>query len=110
MSYEKYILPGNRPRSLIIGEHDFLIQEVSGGVLLHEFCDGKLVREKKINEISDEEARTRKRLGSAEGDDLPHCLFLASKKSRDFLDKATAYLRQYPEMLSERAVFDFYAS
>jgi hypothetical protein len=95
---------------LIIGEHDFLIQEVSGGVLLHEFCDGKLVRERKISEISDEAARTLKRLGSAEGDDLPHCLFLASKKSKDFLDVATAYLRQYPEMLGKRVVFDFYAS
>jgi hypothetical protein len=107
--YEKYILPGNRPRSLIFGEHDFLVQEIPDGVLLHEFCDGQLVREKTIKEISNEETPTLKHLGRAEGEDLPHCLFVAYKRSKDFLDLATAYRRQYPVIISGQAVFDFYA-
>ncbi|HUC01449.1 MAG TPA: hypothetical protein VMA75_00900 [Candidatus Paceibacterota bacterium] len=110
MEYEKYILPGNKSWSLLIGNPEILIQEVEGSILIHKFKGGKLAWEKIVSEVSPEQAAALTRLGEAEGIDLSHCIYLANKHCKGFFDLVTGYRRERPRMPFTKTRFDFYAA
>jgi hypothetical protein len=108
--YARYILPGQIWRDILLfGENEILLQRIDGGVFLHEFHRGILVREKILIEVTVEQARAMMRLGESEGEDFSHCLFLAWKHSEDFLDKVMGYCEEVP-MHGCKTRFDFYGA
>ena len=110
MEYEKYILPGNKSWSLLLGNPDILIQEIEGGIIIYKFAREKLVWEKLVSEVSPEQAATLTRLGEAEGIDLSHCIYLANKHCKGFFDAVVGYRRERPRMFFTKTRFDFYAA
>ena len=52
---------------------------------------GKRVIRKKIPEITQKETKKYKLIGKALGQDLFHCLYLASKHAKNFTERVAAY-------------------
>jgi hypothetical protein len=110
MEYEKYIVPGNKQWSFLIGEPNILIQEIGELIILHKLEGEKLVWEKILNEIPSQQVDRCALLGEAEGIDLSHCLYLANKHCRDFFDVVAGYRRERPRMFFTKTRYDFYAA
>lgn len=111
MGYQEYILPGNAKWILLYLENtELLIQKVDGGVMLHEFFEDALVREKIVDEVTEERASGMEYLSETEGVDFSHCLHIAYRHSSyDFLDRLCGYRCLRSTHFFTKIRFDFYA-
>lgn len=109
MTYEKYILPGNKDWALLIGEPSLLIQKLENGVMIHELVNDVVTLEKIIKEVSLEQISHLELIGVAEGAEFSHCLFLANNYSTNFLRTVTAYRRVKPKNFFTKLGIEFYA-
>jgi len=109
MYYEKYLVPGNRECSIVIGPTDVLMQVVEEGVMVHEFKNKQLVREAIIPKLTEEAAATMQLLGVAEAGDVPLCFWMAIKTAPDFLPVLAGYALRPPEMKDMKIGVAFYS-
>jgi len=61
-------------------------------ITIKKIQKGKKVTRKKVLEISEKQAKNYKLIGKAEGMNLFHCVYLASKDSLNFKDQVAAYV------------------
>lgn len=78
------------------------------GVLKYTEVNGKKRKEFKIPEISEKDLSFYKLLGTAEGRDVGHCLYLARKYADDFHKKVAGYRLVKPKQKSCLMAVSFY--
>ncbi|MDO8492997.1 MAG: hypothetical protein Q7S19_00410 [bacterium] len=61
------------------------------GLLMKKEKNGKLLEERQIILLNQEQTSEFEKIGTASGEDLYHCLYLANKYGKDFVEKVAAY-------------------
>ena len=87
--------------------NDKKFQIISGvNIISEKGC--KEIPEKKIYELSEEEAKKYKLLGEAEGQNFDHCVYLGWRHAENFLERVYGYRIEKPERKDMRIKVIFY--
>ncbi len=78
------VAKGLRSETVITQDKKYLI--------ITNIQEGKRTVSKKVFEISEKQAKNYKLIGKAQGMNLFHCLYIASKYSKNFRDRVTDYV------------------
>ena len=83
--------------------------ENSEGLLMKKEKDGKLLEQRQIVLLTQEPTSELEEIGTALGQDLYHCIYLAGRHGKDFAEKVVAYfVNNHPEDKEFRIEVTFY--
>lgn len=79
------------------------------GLLMKKEKNGKLLKRRQILLLSQEPTSELEKIGTACGQDLYHCIYLASRYGKDFVEKVVAYfINNHPKDKKFRIEVTFY--
>ena len=83
--------------------------ENTRGFLMKKEKNGKLLERRQILLLSREPTSGLEKIGTARGQNLYHCIYLASKYGKDFVERVVAYfVNNHPEDKKFRMEVTFY--